>query len=188
MNRLRVTWSSGGLGKLLILIAGFVFLLAVIGVGGSMLGVFSPGVDDPPEEDLPGPAVTEQVSPPTPDLSSTPEFIPSPTARESGETPTLEPKSDEGEIKFGYTEAERKEIFLELVRAEDLATNEAKSLFPTPDPFGGSFSLEAVQEALESLIRYVQQVRAQVAEKFGLSIDELDEIAIEGAQNGWPLP
>ena len=77
---------------------------------------------------------------------------------------------------------------MELVRAEDQATNEAKSLFPTPDPFSASFSLEAVQEALDSLIRYVQQVRVQIAERFGLLIDELDAIATEGALNGWPSP
>jgi len=77
---------------------------------------------------------------------------------------------------------------MELVRAEDQATNEAKSLFPTPDPFGGDFSLEAVQAALDSLITYVQEVLAQVAERFGLSPEELDEIATEGALNGWPSP
>ena len=69
MNRLRATWSSGSLGKLLILIAGFVSLYVVIGVAGRMLGVFSPGVDEPREQDLAGPAVAEQVSPPTPDPS-----------------------------------------------------------------------------------------------------------------------
>ena len=188
MNLLRATWSSGGLGKLLILIAGFVSLYVVIGVGGRMLGVFSPGVDDPQEQDLTGSTVNEQVSPPTLDPSSIPEPTPSPTDPESGELPTLEPISDEGEAKFGYSEEERKEIYLELVSAEVLATSEAESLFPTPDPFGGSFSLEAVQAALDNLTAYIQQNRAQVAEQFGLSIDELDEIGIEGAQNGWPLP
>jgi hypothetical protein len=190
MNRLRATWSSGALGKLLIFIAGFAILFVVIGVAGRMLGVFSPGVDDPLEEDLAEPASAEQVSPtpPTPEPSSTPESIPSPTNPESGDTPTPEPKSDEGEFKFGYSEEERKEIYMELVRAEEEATIEAQNLFPTPDPFGGSFSLEAVQAALDSLIRYVQQVRVQIAEMFGLSTGEIDEIAIEGALNGWPSP
>lgn len=190
MNRLKATWSSGALGKLLIFIAGFAFLFVVIGVGGRMLGVFSPGVDDPLEEDLAEPASAEQVSPtpPTPEPSSTPESIPSPTNPESGGTPTPEPKSDEGEFRFGYSEEERKEIYMELVRAEDQATNEAKSLFPTPDPISAGFSLEALQEALDSLIKYIQQVRVQIAERFGLSPEELDEIAIEGALNGWPSP
>jgi len=188
MNRLRATWSSGVLGKLVIFIAAFAILFVVFGVAGRMLGVFSPGVDDLLEEDLAESASAEQVSPPTPEPSLTPESIPSPTDPVSGETPSPEPTSDEGETKFGYSEEERKEIYMELVRAEDQATNEAKALFPTPDPFSAGFSLEAVQAALDSLIRYVQEVLAQVAERFGLSPEELNEIAIEGDLNGWPLP
>ncbi len=188
MNRLRATWSSGALGKLVIFIAAYAILFVVFGVAGRMLGVFSPGVAAPVEEDLPGPANTEPISSPTPVPSSTPESIPSPTDPVSGETPSPEPTSDEGETKFGYSEEERKEIYMELVRAEDQATNEAKSLFPTPDPFSAGFSLEAVQAALDSLIRYVQEALAQVAERFGLSPEELNEIATEGALNGWPSP
>ncbi len=192
MNRLSARWSSGFLGKLLILVAGFVFLSVVFGVCGLMLNVFSPVTNGSQEEDLPGPVGDRQESSPTADPSPTPRPLPSPAGPELEETPALEPESDMGEIKFGYSEAERKEIFLELVRAEDRATNEAEFRFPTPDPLGEIYSEDAALVALDGFLNYFNeyapQYRTQVAERFSLSMDQLDEIGAEGALNEWPFP
>jgi hypothetical protein len=192
MNRFRDTWSTGLLRRLHILAVGFVFLSFIVGACSSTRDVISPSTTGSQEENLLGPAETELPSSPTQEPSATPESIPTPAGPGLGETPTLEPEPGEGGIRFGYTEAERKEIFLELVRAEDRATNEAEFLFPTPDPLDENYSEDAVLMTLESRINFFDENaprhREEVAQRFGLSIEQLGEIGREGALNEWPFP
>jgi len=65
------------------------------------------------------------------------------------------------EILFGYTIEERKQIYYDLVAAEDKADLENKG-----------FS-------------YYHQ---EVADKYGITLEQLDQIGDEGLSNHWPMP
>ena len=123
---------------------------------------------------------------------STAEDVIEPTEPDKMITSVPEPLDAESDLKFGYTEEERKAIFLELVRAEDKANNEAEFLFPTPDPLSDSYDQQAMQEALQSQAEHYNEFapiyRGEVAQSFGLTIDQLDDIGVEGAVNQWPFP
>jgi hypothetical protein len=96
------------------------------------------------------------------------------------------------DIKFGYTIEERKQIFYEIVEAEDRAQLEAWEAYPTPDPFSSDYTTEKMEEALMNAFdyfdKYTELYRQEVAEKYNLSIEELKEISNEGVFNDWPFP
>ena len=69
---------------------------------------------------------------------------------------------------------------------------ELSELFPEPDPLSSDFSLEAVAEALEKQFEYYDEnaplYRRDVAERHGITEEQLDEIGVEGVLNDWPMP
>lgn len=123
--------------------------------------------------------------PPTPTQVPSTEAIPS-------NPPTPESSTDEPDVKFGYSEDDRMMIFLEIVRAEDRATNEAEWMYPTPDPLSANYSQEAELEALENQFDYYDEYaplyKIEVAESFGIIEDQLREIVVEGIEKDWPFP
>ena len=96
------------------------------------------------------------------------------------------------DIKFGYTVEERKQIFYEIVEAEDRAQLEAWIAYPTPDPLSNDYTSEKMEEALINAFDYFDEYselyRQEVAEKYGLTMEELKEISNEGVFNDWPIP
>lgn len=72
----------------------------------------------------------------------------------------------EGEqIKYGLTEAERKQAFYELVQLQDQ--------IPFDDP---------------DYDEKMDDADATIAEKYGITIEQVKAIGFEGVINGWPMP
>ncbi|MEM6793108.1 MAG: hypothetical protein AAF725_03960 [Acidobacteriota bacterium] len=92
------------------------------------------------------------------------------------------------------SEGQRRSIYGELVRAEDRATREAESKFPTdisriPARKRKSYDLSA---ALWKNMEAEEKLRAEYIEellkKYQLTEEELDEVKPEARQERWPLP
>jgi hypothetical protein len=87
----------------------------------------------------------------------------------------LKALSSEPEERFGLSEESRKRLFSEVFQAERRATAEAGTTVPDSD-FRRQGKLQS-----ELAERYT----AEVAEKHGLSREDLDAISIEGIIKGW---
>ena len=83
------------------------------------------------------------------------------------------------EEKLGFTEDERIQIWNDIVHAEDRATAEADTAYPDMDP---------VDEYLDLLEELELKYKTELANGVGLTIDQLQEISLEGLQKDWPLP
>jgi hypothetical protein len=82
-------------------------------------------------------------------------------------------------IKFGLTEAERKQTWQDIVRAEVRAEEEALQQYPNMQPFDEFKKLED-----EISLRN----KSELAQEKGLSLEQLEEIRIEGLTKNWPFP
>lgn len=80
--------------------------------------------------------------------------------------------------RFGLTESERKQVWLDINRAEDRAIEEAQSKYPEMAP------ADEYSSHKEELL---WQYWGEVADKERLSLDELFEIVDEAVLKGWPL-
>ncbi|MFC1467654.1 hypothetical protein ACFLQY_03045 [Verrucomicrobiota bacterium] len=98
----------------------------------------------------------------------------------------------EPEVKFGYSEEERKAIFRAIVLAEDKATTESERLYPLPDPSKGGYSQEEAQKQFmkqaEANNALREKYTKQVAEKFELTTEQLRAISVESFEKNWPFP
>jgi len=98
----------------------------------------------------------------------------------------------EPEQKFGLSEAERQQIWNEIIEAEDKASQEALQEFPDLDPLDPNYSQELFMEQLEKQIELQrtldEKYRDELADKYGVTLDQLDEIIVEGLTKDWPLP
>ena len=128
----------------------------------------------------------------TPTIIAAPTITPEPTPeQQASETPepTAEPQDD---TKFGYTERQRFSIFQDMVQAEYRAQIEAMELYPTPDPQSPDYTAEAATEAMENQNAYADELTElywqEVADDWGLTIEQLREIDLEGTEKEWPLP
>ncbi|MFQ5800051.1 MAG: hypothetical protein ACE5H0_15345, partial [Bacteroidota bacterium] len=68
-------------------------------------------------------------------------------------------------------------IFKEIVRAEDRSFNEAESQHGT--------DLKKVGKLQERLVEYY---KGELADKYGLTREQLKSISLEGLQKQWPMP
>ena len=84
----------------------------------------------------------------------------------------------QSEDKFGFTEEQRRQIFKELVSAEDRALADADD---------SNLSPENLKKYAEEVRRLEETYRAQVREKYGISEEIQEEISLEGATEYWPL-
>lgn len=91
-------------------------------------------------------------------------------------------------VKFGLKEAQRQEIFKEIVRAGDRANLEAESIFPTFDKYDIKWELT---KNLEKKIRKADELRMQYLQelmnKYQISSEVLSEISQEAHKKNWPL-
>ena len=96
------------------------------------------------------------------------------------------------EQKFGLSEAQRQQIWKEIVQAEDRAHREAEQEFPLPDPSKPGYSSSVFMEQLEKQIELEETLgekyKNELAEKYGLTRDQLDAIGTEGVIKDWPFP
>lgn len=87
--------------------------------------------------------------------------------------------SETPEITLGLSELERKEIWNKIIHAEDRAFAEAEKVYPDTEPYEDYSDL-----AMELIDKYM----AELAWETGLSLEELDEIGLEGMVKNWPFP
>ncbi len=79
--------------------------------------------------------------------------------------------------KFGLTEAQRKEIFKEIIKAERRSIREAEKLYPS--------NLKKQVVKADELNEKFQNM---LAKKYNLSSEHLDSIGFEGIKNLWVRP
>jgi len=78
---------------------------------------------------------------------------------------TEESEIGEGEVKYGLTEEQRKQAYYDLVELQDSV------------PFEDEEWAEKQEEAYTT-----------IAEKYGITEEEMRSIAIEGVEKDWPMP
>lgn len=95
-------------------------------------------------------------------------------------------------VKFGLTEKERKQIWSELVETEDRATEESEQKYPLPDPSKLGYSQSAATDQLKKQAELnstlTERYKNELAKKYGLTREQLNEIAVEGFTKDWPFP
>jgi hypothetical protein len=100
---------------------------------------------------------------------------------------------DPGPRRTGeLSEADRRSIYLEVLRAEANANAEGLRLFPDLDPMAKSFDDDRYQKVMKKR-RSTQEAlalkyRAQIAERNGLTREQLEALMQEGRQANWPTP
>lgn len=94
--------------------------------------------------------------------------------------------------RFGLTESQRKEIFKDIVRAEDRAMKESMAKYPDLLPSDPGYSQDAFWEQanrqMDEQDRLTEIYKDALAEEHGLTRDELREIGLEGMNKQWPMP
>ena len=83
----------------------------------------------------------------------------------------------EPEERFGLSEEKRKEIWKELILIEDRAMEEALKRYP-----------KELEKQIEMERRLIDERKSKLAEKNGLTHEEIREISIEGLEKDWPFP
>jgi len=95
------------------------------------------------------------------------------------------------EERFGLSEAKRKQIFSEIVKAEDRAEKEAEAKYPLSDPSrpGDSESFLRKVERYSALKEKLnEKYNDELAAQYGLTRQQLDEVGMEGMIKDWPFP
>ena len=88
------------------------------------------------------------------------------------------------DVRFGLSKDKRKEIFRQIVIAEDRAQTEADRRYPI-DPNDPEVNIEKNID-LES--RLADQYRAQVYKKYGITKEIANKISAEAIHEKWPFP
>jgi len=87
-------------------------------------------------------------------------------------------------VSFNLTEGKRKEIFSEVVQAEDRANREAEAKFP----LGGSNARQQLERQSDYIHKTAKQYKQDIAKKHGLTEKQLTAISVEGLEKHWPMP
>ena len=95
------------------------------------------------------------------------------------------------EEKFGLSETKRKEIYQEIVKAEDKSYSESEKAYPLPDIFKPDYSQSIAEAQLkkqgELQDELYEKYKSELAEKYKLTRERLDEIVNEGFRKVWPM-
>lgn len=98
----------------------------------------------------------------------------------------------QSEEKFGLTKAKRRQIFKEIVAAEDRAWAEADRKYPVSGRATWSLSKSELRSRMDKNTDLMQRLQEQhkkaLAKKYGLTREQLKEIALEGVAERWPMP
>jgi hypothetical protein len=93
------------------------------------------------------------------------------------------------DTKFGLTEAQRRDVYLDILRAEDHAELEADRRYPPPDPDAPGERWQRRAETREQFRKQAdEEDRKAIAQRYGLALEQLAAISAEGLQQGWPRP
>lgn len=103
--------------------------------------------------------------------------------------------ADPPETKYGLSESTRRVVFYESVEAAIRASEEAEARYPFPDNDGLDGSDRAAKALFDAMSRQRKlkdEIEArydrELAERHGLSTEELHEIALEGFEKNWVSP
>jgi len=95
------------------------------------------------------------------------------------------------EDKFSLTEAERRNIFKEIVAAEDRAWADAEKEYPVSGRSAWNLSTSELRIRMDKGTELAQklgdQYENEVSKKYGLTREQLKQISIEGNSERWPL-
>jgi len=95
------------------------------------------------------------------------------------------------EDKLGFTEAERRKIFKEIVAAEDKAQAEADKKYPVSGRSTWGLSQSELRSQIDKnidLVRHLEkQYKKELSKKYKLTKEKLKKISIEGISERWPL-
>ena len=90
---------------------------------------------------------------------------------------------EKSEDKFGFTEEERKQIFKEIVAAEDRAMNEADIKYPIK----AGATLNDIEKNIDLNNELTEKYKTQVRTKYGITEDIESEIIVESFEELWPM-
>ena len=91
--------------------------------------------------------------------------------------------------KLGLSEEKRREIFNEILLAEDWAQMEADRRHPPLDPTASSEAWERHGQVRENFRKQASLESAKaIAKRYGVTLDDLRAIAAEGVKAAWPRP
>jgi len=99
--------------------------------------------------------------------------------------------------RFGLTEDERKDIWSEMIKAQDRASSEASEEYPTDNdnPIfwnGSNFNQSKWESNFEKNEELNDELRTkyeqEVADSYSIEMAILDSIATEGQKEMWPFP
>lgn len=88
------------------------------------------------------------------------------------------------ETKFGFSEPERRKIFLELVASEDRADRQALEKYP----YEVQISREILKAYSEFQTQLTEKYRGELRGKLGINDETLTAISSEGLEKNWPMP
>jgi hypothetical protein len=91
------------------------------------------------------------------------------------------------EIKYDLTEETRKAIFRDLIAADDRVNAYLQLIYPRPDTPGEVLD-EHFRKRGQEKDRLTEVYEEQLAEKHGVTREQLDEISAEGLAKNWPMP
>lgn len=98
----------------------------------------------------------------------------------------------EPEEKFGLTEEKRKEIWQAIIKAERRATEDSEKQYPLPDPSQAGYTQAKFEAQWNKQIdlQYSLQDKYnnELLSKYGITQDQLDDIAAEGITKSWAFP
>lgn len=96
------------------------------------------------------------------------------------------------EAKGGSEVSTRKQVFWEIVRAEDRATAQAQHLYPVPVAGNPGYSqakaLEQLKKQAETVKTLSVKYKLELANEYGITPEELGKISVEGVTKNWPMP
>lgn len=96
------------------------------------------------------------------------------------------------EVKHGLPESQRKELFRAIVTAEDRADADAQRMYPLSDPLKPGYSQAKarakVRKQADARNTLGEKYKAEVARKYGVTEEQLQDISVEGIEKNWPMP
>lgn len=93
------------------------------------------------------------------------------------------------DTKFGLSEAARRDIYKDILRARDRAQLEADRRYPPPDPGASADRWRLYSETREQFLAQAdEEDKSAIAEHHHLTPGQLVEIGEEGTRRNWPRP
>ena len=84
--------------------------------------------------------------------------------------------SQQPKDRFGLSEQRRKQVYRESALAEDRATRDAMAQVPDSQ----------IMKQIDLERKLTEEYKAKIAQQYGLTNEQLLEIAVEGLKKGWP--